>query len=266
MHDPMTVAFDIRWPFKDKSGYRPSIVTIWHVDPERGGSDDSCGWHTPKFTKRQKETLDNLAWHEANYPWFMALDAKQHDDPVQAEILMRGAFLLVSRSMVNRGGLRKGITLDQATEWASLSIHNSVDSFRGSLCFKSGYHSNWYKKDEGIPNTPKEDEYWRKESARNFFGSILGWILRDRRPWYRKPRWHVWHWKLQIHFLQKLKRWAFSRCCKCRKRFPWGYSPVSNQWHGDGPRWFRGERDVFHHDCNRPSSNGCMAAEPVSGA
>ena len=49
MHDPMTVAFEIRSPIKRKNkffpeGYRQSLVTIWHVDPEKDGTDDSCGW------------------------------------------------------------------------------------------------------------------------------------------------------------------------------------------------------------------------------
>lgn len=35
MHDPMTVAFEIRW----------LGVTIWHVDPETDGTDNSCRWH-----------------------------------------------------------------------------------------------------------------------------------------------------------------------------------------------------------------------------
>lgn len=36
MHDPKTVAHEIRiknW----------HLVTIWHVDPETDGTDDSCG-------------------------------------------------------------------------------------------------------------------------------------------------------------------------------------------------------------------------------
>lgn len=46
MHDPMTVAFDIRNPFvrPDKHGYRPPLVTVWHVDPETDHTDDSCDW------------------------------------------------------------------------------------------------------------------------------------------------------------------------------------------------------------------------------
>ena len=45
MHDPETVAFDIKYPWKSRDReYRGSFVTIWHVDPEKDGTDDSCGW------------------------------------------------------------------------------------------------------------------------------------------------------------------------------------------------------------------------------
>src|SRR5712672_751672 len=54
MHDPMTVAHEIRYPWhrypkakrltEFEKTYRESFITIWHVDPERDGSDDSCGW------------------------------------------------------------------------------------------------------------------------------------------------------------------------------------------------------------------------------
>lgn len=48
MHDPMTVAFEIKSPFRKKSSIRPSgwwrdtLITIWHVDPCSDGTDDSC--------------------------------------------------------------------------------------------------------------------------------------------------------------------------------------------------------------------------------
>lgn len=56
MHDPMIVAFEIKrpWPKRNMQsrvwkrrfwfdGYLPALVTVWHVDPEVGGDDDSCG-------------------------------------------------------------------------------------------------------------------------------------------------------------------------------------------------------------------------------
>ena len=49
MHDPSTVAFEIKYPFPEevnkKTGYvyRRPIITIWHEDPCTDGTDDSCG-------------------------------------------------------------------------------------------------------------------------------------------------------------------------------------------------------------------------------
>jgi hypothetical protein len=59
----------------------------------------------------------------------------------------------------------------------------------------------------------------------------------DTRPWWRHPRFHLHHWKIQIHALQDFKRWAFSRCAGCGRRFSWGYAPVTGQWNSEGPRW-----------------------------
>jgi hypothetical protein len=77
----------------------------------------------------------------------------------------------------------------------------------------------------------------------------------ERRPWYRHPRWHFWHWQLQIHPVQTFKRWAFTRCASCGGRFPWGTSGWTNSWSGDGPQWFKSERDLHHNDCRNPRSS-----------
>jgi hypothetical protein len=84
--------------------------------------------------------------------------------------------------------------------------------------------------------------------GRNFEGlqeAIRIWRSRGRR-WYQHPRLHFWHWKIQIHPIRHFKRWAFSRCEKCGERFGWGESPISGQWHGTGPRWFRSEKNIWH--------------------
>ena len=266
MHDPLTQAFVIPWRYrwstlgKTKWRYWEPLITIWHKDPERHGSDDSCGWFTPPFTETQRDICKTLAGDEARDPWFASLSSKTNANPVECESYVRGAFLIVSRCLENRCHFRRPVTLEEATKWAAIMVHNSVDNFRHSLCFLSGYHSNWYKGDEGIPNTPEQDKWWREEQARGFFGAIMGYILRERRPWFRRPKWHFWHWQLQIHPLQNFKRWAFSRCCKCGGRFKWGASVGSGSWHSDGPSW-RGEKDVYHMDCNRPMSDGSTSAE-----
>jgi hypothetical protein len=62
--------------------------------------------------------------------------------------------------------------------------------------------------------------------------------------------WHIHHWKVQICPLQKLRRWALTRCEWCggrqRKHDPIN---VGSQWDGVRTRWWRGEADLRHHDC-----------------
>lgn len=265
MHDPLSVAFDIKYPWRKyrrsslrTSGgdfmkefnrtYRSTFVTIWHKDPELRGSDDSCGWFTPPFSKTVREICKSLAFDEAREPWFFARNVKVNDDPILVERLLFGAFMVMSQCLVNRGVIRRPVSVEDATRWAAQATHNGVDNFRSSLCFVSGYHSNWYHDDRA--NTPEEDKWFREQQAESFFGAIAGWILRERRWWFQHPRWHVWHWQINIEPLMSFKRWAFSRCAKCGKRFTWGYAPTSHSWNSDGPQWFKSEAHVYHSDCS----------------
>lgn len=271
MHDPMTVAFELRKPWRKygskgrnefERDYRESWLTIWHVDPELHGSDDSCGWFTPPFSRETQEICKSLAHSEARDPWFFRLVAKSNEGPILCERLLFGAFVMVSRCLVNRGVIQRAVSVNQATRWAAEATHNGVDNFRNSLCFLSGYHSNSYHSDR--LNTEEEDKFWREEQAKSFFGAIAGWILRDRRWWFQKPRWHVWHWKLQIHCVQAFKRWMFSRCDKCGKGFAYGAS-VCGYWSSGGPRWFKSER-VYHADCAEPNQGADTQAKASTPA
>ena len=171
MHDPMTVAFEIRSPIKRKSkfwpqGYRNSLITIWHVDPEKDGSDDSCGWCFPNLNKKEIEYCERL-------------------------------------------------------------IDNENDNLR-----------SWFpSKDHPVDMKRKLMRMCKLFKAK-------------KRKWYQHPRWHFWHWKIQIHFIQTLKRFLFSRCAECGKRFKWGYSPTSHSWSGTGPLWFTSEKNSYHRECS----------------
>lgn len=79
MYDPCTVAHEIKSPFRERpsslfrKGYRPALVTIWHVDPEdaRGmcvrRGDDTRGWFTPPYTQC-------MAWRWVPSPDFRTED------------------------------------------------------------------------------------------------------------------------------------------------------------------------------------------------
>lgn len=265
MHDPDTQAFVIPYGWKDESfpsgkkwRYWKPFITIWHHDPERGGSDDSCGWSRPRLKPYQSEIVKSLAHDEARRPYFMQLDARSNTDPIMAETLLRQAFHLIGRCLRNRGHRWMAPSVRECAQWAAEMAANPNDNFRSSLCFESGYHSNWYR--DGIPNTTDQDVFFREENAKSFFGAILAYVLRERRFWFQHPKWHVHHWRLQFHLGQTFKRWAFSRCCKCGGRFSWGYAPTTNSWNGHGPRWFKSEPDVFHGSCDKPNSPCCGAA------
>lgn len=252
MHDPNTVAFQIRWPFRSHptpmcpEGSRRTLVTVWHRDPEADGSDDSCGWSYPRLTERQRERLKGIAWSEAYEPWFQRIKAKRLEDPVIAECLMRGAVQLVASV------LDVDASWDEICAWACRFVNNPLDNFRGGLCHLPGYHTNF----------EKDTKERREETAYGLFSGIAHHILRDRRPWWRHPRWHVHHWRFQVHSLQDFLRWAFTRCAKCGGRFRWGETGVGT-WDGDGPRWFRSE-NLMHMACDAASRTPEATAASVA--
>lgn len=274
MHDPMTVAHEIKYPWFDykpwpkkfrrnpepfrmrraweempehlkeersqswPEGYRSAFITIWHVDPERGGSDDSCGYSFVKITPKQREILRNAAWHEGYEPHFLICRQKEwngtHSD---AESLYRGLVALVARV------LRISMSWEEICRYATDAVHvraGGSGKYGGVFCFLPGYHTNSQK-------DCKED---RQDHFHHILCNVARNIITDRRPWYRHPKWHFWHWKFQCHPLGQFKRWAFSRCCYCGKRFKFGESPTTNNWNSEGPRWFRGETDIHHGSCH----------------
>jgi hypothetical protein len=109
-----------------------------------------------------------------------------------------------------------------------------------------------------------QSDYKREEKIRSVASMIYGWILRKTRPWYRHPRWHIHHWRIQIHPIGQFKRWAFSRCCKCGSRFRWGESPTTDNWNSLGPRWFRSEPDVYHGSCGGVTGSATEPANSLS--
>lgn len=245
MHDPMTQAFEIKqfWRRKNEWGYKPPLITIWHVDPETDGSDDSCGWSRPRLSKDQQARIKSIAGDEAREPWFQQYLGKRIDRPTEAESLLRQAFMVVGRVFSKQHLCKppiEPVTFAEASAWACLSIGNPVDNFRGSLAFLPGYHSN----------NELDRESDRQYTAEQFFWCVGAYILRERRPWYRHPRWHVWHWHLQIHPWQQFRRWALSRCCKCGKRFAYGESPISGSWDSKPPKFLRSEENIYHQSCD----------------
>lgn len=228
MHDPKTVAHELRILG------RP-IVTIWHVDPETDGSDDSCGWFAPKPTDREKRVIDDTIKWERSFPFYSSQSVPNTSviEDVKYDYLKQGVgdclgFVAAAWMHIAwQRDKRLKLTSDELWEVVSLAA-NPDDNLRAVLV------------------DPDVDSL---ERAERFLYCVMRAYLRHHRPWWKHPRWHVNRWSFQVHPLQALKCWLFSRCAYCGERFPWGYAPVTTKWYGTGPLWFRSEMDIYHHEC-----------------
>ena len=266
MHDPMTLAFEIKSPIKHKTkfspkGYRNTLVSIWHVDPDLKGDDDSCGWFK-RSRHGDKEVLERIV-KRYEFDWDRSYTSESgqkynsglfDDTPfampvysVQGVVL--NLFFLAAMEHFDEGKERWGYSRRKATKFCQKNLfeillfaENPIDSMHDTIMHKFGYD-----------HRPNE----REERIHSMAECIYGWILREERPWWRHPRWHMHHWKVQVAFVLNFKRWAFSRCQKCGKGFKWNYCPVSTCWDGTGPLWFRSEKYIEHSDCKHPNSECC---------
>lgn len=79
-------------------------------------------------------------------------------------------------------------------------------------------------------------------------------------------RWHVRHWRIQIHPAQTFRRWLLTRCEWCGGKSRNGSRVnVSHSWDGERSPWWRGERGLFHMDCSsvRSAWQTCTCPTPV---
>lgn len=216
MHDPLTVAHEIRLGNK-------TLLTIWHKDPETDGTDDSCGFSYPKLSGRDRKIVDEMTKWDVSHPYFsspylpITVIDPRYNYPQQ---IAGDCLALVAEAwsiMAWRRDRRRNLTIDEWWNIVHLAV-SPVDNVRAILA--------------NIEEEPRE-------RAERFFWTVMRCYLRFHRPWFRHPRWHVHHWKIQIPFWQHLKRRLFKRCAKCGNSFAWGYCPVS----------IRGEEKLFHYEC-----------------
>jgi hypothetical protein len=229
MHDPMTVAFQIG-----------KLVTIWHVDPEKDGSDDSCGWFI-RSRHLDPKMLDKIA-SRFNFEWSHGVPAGWFADNGEpnwsTHSIVMHMVQIVTGEMWGYWSRRQERFI-RRNLWHILRFaENSCDSAYTSI-------------NQSYGRDPRETP---ENRARNAASMMYSWVARQCRPWWQHPRWHVWHWKIQVHHLLMFKRWLFSRCCKCGKGFRWGESPVSGSWYGTGPLWFRSEQHIYHSNCDGASA------------
>jgi len=237
----MTVAFEIKYPWKKKvlwknestdkvEYYRETFITIWHVDPEKDGTDDSCGWFM-RSRHGDKKVLEEIE-REFEFNWDSSFESgknKYYTGYFREDGVLNMCLHSVVIDLFFRAAqIVYGMDWDKGMKYINRHIgeilrfaENPVDSLHTSLTRK-------YQNACGEEYNSEVRKGWIKETA----SIIYGFILRSERPWYKHPRWHIHHWKIQIHPLQKIMRYLFGRCDKCGKGFRYGES-VSGSWYGD---------------------------------
>ena len=244
MYDTKTLAFVIKYPFKNKSGYRSPILTIWHNDPATDGTDDSCGWRI-RLRHSNKDVYEKIV-KEFESEW---------DDTYKSEdssyVYNRGWFSPLGYPVLSVQGIVFNMYL-----YASKIVFNPQDKISPTRAWNKAWRfmDKWHSqivyfaennRDSMSDNITRKFEIGcnveytperRMAMIRNCAEIIYTDIINKERKWWKHPRWHIHHWSFQFHPLQQLKRRYLDKCCKCGKRgFKGGAmsdgSGGNNIWH-----------------------------------
>jgi hypothetical protein len=252
MHDPKTVAFDIYLgPKKKKNGqYRDSFITIWHKDPEKDGSDDSCGWFMrsrhgdPMVMKKIRDAID--------------FDFDRTFTSDDSGTTYYTGYFSPSTGMPNMSA--HAITLDMFKKAAWVVFEGNrkrysrwmKDNLFGILDFAENPVDSLGTNISGIFRIGTASKWKREEALNEYVSIIYGWILRSTRKWYQHPRWHIHHWSIQFRPWQRLKRRYWDKCYKCGKR---GFKTSAySDWNGT---------KLWHEGCDTTTKVAVPTPPPV---
>ena len=181
----MTVAHEIT------IGQR-TLVTIWHVDPETDGTDNSCGWFHPHPTEKDQAQIEEMVKGDMDFPFYTSqatVDTATLDNPNYPSLFQQPpgdclGYVAAGWQRIAWSKNRRSLTASEW--WAVVSLAtNPDDNLRSILA------------------DPEENP---EERARRFLWWVMCQYLRHHRPWWRHPRWHIRHWQFQVHFIQTLRR------------------------------------------------------------
>jgi len=162
------------------------------------------------------------ATHDTHYRgYFYPMDAGSGKP--RMSVIAIGLNLIFLTALEHLGSRKKASRFIQNNLFEILLlIENPCDSICDSISLEFGYSGS------------------RERRIEDMASIMYGWVLRQTRPWWKSPMFHIHHWRLQIHPLQNLKRKFWDKCCKCGKR---GFK--SNDAIGD----WNGTR-IWHGHCD----------------
>lgn len=192
MHDPMTVAHRIESPFYKMTPfgtkYRKSLITIWHVDPETDHSDDSCGWFVrPRHVDQiiREKVKAEFRFQLKNHYWW------------EENGVMRFSPIATLLMMYRNAAYQHFQNWDKVERFTRKHMSQIILFAENETDCIFTYRKLVYKDDQ----------------ANELADIVYTDIIRKTRPWYRHPRWHLHHWKVQIHWPRFWTRRREQPCC-----------------------------------------------------
>lgn len=212
---------------------------VWHIDPEKPGTgnrtDDSCGWfdRTPGAYADAVAYLlkDDTFMHDVRliltrreptpYPFYEGISERH----------MTGLRLPHGEALA--------LVLMVATELELRRWWNGQNGKPGA--HGAGWRRLFMRKRDVMAEAVSLalhplDNLSQVEQPDSVVRTIAACLNRRYRPWWRHPRWHVHHWKVNVDIVRNVRR-MFEPCATCRKPLGFGYSPVA-----DG-------KGSHHHQC-----------------
>jgi len=240
MHDPMCVAHEIYLGRKQKKNgrYRTAFITIWHVDPEKDGTDDSCGWfmrdrHIPKkmiddVAKEFESEWDNIFTGENGYNYYCGWFNPSGENIMSVRGIVLNMFIYTAKIVLNPTGQTSPSKMWRKA-WKFVNknyaqimyfAENNRDSMRDTLVRKFQIGCK-------VEYTQKE----RLEMIRECASMVACYVSRTDRSWYKHPRWHIHHWKITFPIFRDFYRKYFQKCSRCGK-MGFGNSAAYGSWSG----------------------------------
>ncbi len=264
-YDPQTLAFNFppypRGGIGSKSHPKPWTlgrwlyslspwigVDVWHIDPEKPGTgnrtDDSCGW----FDRTPGEYADAAAYvladqsfvHDVRlilarrepmpYPFYEGI-SECHMTGLR---LPAGELLALTLLVAGQLELRRWWNGANGNGGAHASFWRRTLDRQRNVATKAA--------DLALNPIDNLSHVEKPEDAVRLIAAALN---RRFRPWWKHPRWHVHHWKINFHLLRNLRRMV-EPCATCRKPLGFGYCPVHDS------------RGDHHGECYgiAPATNG----------
>jgi len=176
MHDPCTLVCDVFG------------IMVWHKDPCKDGSDDSCGWFK-RARHGNKKVLEAII-SRYDFDWDRTFVSDGTGKLYKCGFFGPEGDLVLSVS---------GITINLI--WLAAYEHFGKNRDKASaFCQRNLFDILHFAENptdslhDGI--TQKFGSENREERIKSMASCCYGWVLRAERKWWDHPRYHFWHYQI----------------------------------------------------------------------